>query len=213
VTEPDWLSSESPQEMLAFLRGTGIASERKLRLFATACCRRIWDSWEHYSGERRAVEVVERFADGLATAAEVRSAGYASEPIPIGGEGEGGAGHNATRLDAWDAASVVARIVWVSLGGQKTYEAEQTGLVEPAALDAIRSRTEETEKRNQARLLRDFFGPLPFREAHIDPGWIAWQGGTVKRLAEQAYQERRLPEGALDPGLLAVLSDALSLKL
>jgi len=35
------------------------------------------------------------------------------------------------------------------------------------------------------------------------------KNGTVKRLAEAAYQERQLPGGTLDPLRLAVLADAL----
>jgi hypothetical protein len=61
----------------------------------------------------------------------------------------------------------------------------------------------------QAALLRDIignpFGPPPA----IDPTWLTWRDGTVKRLAQVAYDERDLPSGHLDPAGLAVLCDAL----
>src|SRR5687768_2555172 len=71
MTETDWLTATDPAPMLAFLRGR--ASERKLRLFAAACCRRNWHSLSE-DVSRPGLEVVERHADRLATASELADA-------------------------------------------------------------------------------------------------------------------------------------------
>ena len=64
MTESQWQASRDPQAMLTFLRSRGGFSPRKARLFACACCRRIWPLLEFQEG-RKAVEVGERFADGV----------------------------------------------------------------------------------------------------------------------------------------------------
>jgi hypothetical protein len=57
--------------------------------------------------------------------------------------------------------------------------------------------------------MRDIFGN-PFRPAPaVDPAWLAWRGGVVRELARAAYENRRLPEGTLDPARLSLLADAL----
>jgi hypothetical protein len=67
----------------------------------------------------------------------------------------------------------------------------------------------KAESTMQAALLRDIFGN-PFRPPPpIAPSVLQWNGGTVKRLAEAAYEERSLPEGTLNRHLLALLADAL----
>jgi hypothetical protein len=58
----------------------------------------------------------------------------------------------------------------------------------------------------QPALLRDIFGPTPFRPVAFDP---ALRTPLVVSLAEAAYAERMLPSGELDPHRLAVLADAL----
>lgn len=66
--EAEWLAASDPLAMLEVLRAR--ASDRKVRLFAVGCCRlTLTDS----APERtlRAVEVAERFADGLADREEL----------------------------------------------------------------------------------------------------------------------------------------------
>jgi hypothetical protein len=74
MTEVEWLSCIDPSAMLHYLDGMGKARDRKLRLLACACCRRIWDLIE---GElhRRAIEVAEQFADGPGSVIEWADSG------------------------------------------------------------------------------------------------------------------------------------------
>ena len=67
MTESDWITATDPHEML---RACGTPSDRKLRLFSAACCRRMWHSLTD-EGSRVAVAVAERHADGFAKVGEV----------------------------------------------------------------------------------------------------------------------------------------------
>jgi hypothetical protein len=58
------------------------------------------------------------------------------------------------------------------------------------------------EEKAQSDLLRDNFGPLPFRPVGIDPTILAWNCSTIPRLAQAIYGE-----SAFDR--LPVLADAL----
>lgn len=60
MTEAEWDACTDPTPMLEFLGDH--ASERKLRLFASACFRRVW---QHVSNpqSREAAEIAERYAD------------------------------------------------------------------------------------------------------------------------------------------------------
>jgi len=84
MTEAEWLACEDPFLMLDHLQPakgnwfgwlwtTPKTSDRKLRLFGVACCRRILDLM--WSGCRPGVEASERFAEGLAGQEALKSAG------------------------------------------------------------------------------------------------------------------------------------------
>jgi hypothetical protein len=63
MTEQEWFAGTDATPLLVFLKGK--TSERKLRLFACACCRRIW-SWLKDERSKHGVEVAEEYADGFA---------------------------------------------------------------------------------------------------------------------------------------------------
>jgi hypothetical protein len=61
MTEAEWDACADPMKMLESLRGR--ASDRKLRLFAVACCRRVLPLLQEPAC-RLAVETAEQYADG-----------------------------------------------------------------------------------------------------------------------------------------------------
>jgi hypothetical protein len=207
MTDSEWLAATDPEPMLAALRAAGKASDRKLRLFACACCRRVW----HLLADplaRNAVEVAERLADGLAgddeRSAARRAAQQAVQPC-----------HLVPRATAprWRrrAASVVYWALARESGaaGNVASQLCLQALLARARGDDEPPAVARAERSLQAHELRDLFGN-PFRPAPVlDAAWLSWGGGTAARLAQAAYDERQLPSGDLDPARLAVLADAL----
>src|SRR3954453_7285393 len=115
MTEADWLNSTDPQAMLTFLRGTGRASDRKLRLYACAAVRRIGHLLTH-ACSWQAVDMAERHAEGLVGDAERDAAAAVVEDWVTAGEADhrnftGDAASVATlRPDAAQAAGEAARL-------------------------------------------------------------------------------------------------------
>jgi len=58
------------------------------------------------------------------------------------------------------------------------------------------------ERRGQANILRDIFGN-PFRTATINPAWLTWNDGTVRKIAQAIYDEKAFDR-------MPILADALT---
>jgi hypothetical protein len=159
MNEAEWLACTDPMAMLEFVLGRSgrrnlKISQRQNLLFVVAYCYRVWDQMDEPS--RRAVLVLERLADGLATEIEFLAA------------------HEKATRNVYDIPTIA---VWLA------------------------SKTESAD------FLREIYNS--HRRLVLDPAVLTWNGSTVVRLAQAAYDERNLPEGTLDNARLAVLADAL----
>jgi hypothetical protein len=102
MTEEQWIACPDPTPLLNCLNGE--ASDRKLRLFACACFRQIWELIE-VDEYHNLVEIAERFADGLASAADLSVAHgeaieWCNEGLPCGDD-DAFAGAVETVQSAW----------------------------------------------------------------------------------------------------------------
>jgi hypothetical protein len=192
VTEEEWLVSEDVNPMLLHIRvGTGVpdrrlGGHRKLRLFNSACCRRI-DHLLPDQVSRTAVEVAERYADAQATADELaeawhdahdaRLAAYQQEHNSVAGYA-GWAATYAASDRYMDSATNCGIAVYLAAGD-----------------DQAAGRREATA---QVALLRDVFGN-PFRPMAFDP---EWRTTTAVALARGMYDARSFSH-------MPVLADAL----
>lgn len=163
MTEAEWLESADVVEMLKSLAGK--TTDRELRLFGCACCRRVWGLLAEECF-RDAVEVAERFADGLADKKDLATArkvsGAALERNGLAGvSGPAycalGSAWSATRMPAWTAAIYP---LWAFTGG--------------------------TERAAQAALLHEVFGN-PYRPVAINADWLT---PDVVSQAEAIYAGR-----------------------
>ena len=194
MTEAEWNACDELKQMLPLLWRR--VSERKIRLFSVACCRRIWHLYRK-PAVREAILVGERYADGQAGLEERRAALRTVHKeramTPTGtpwGSALHAAGFTVAELNPEYGLSGVSEAI--------------AALTQRA--DAERETLRRHEERAYCALVRDFFGPLPFRTVSLDP---RRRTADVLSLARAAYEERDLPSGTLEPERLALLADAL----
>jgi hypothetical protein len=178
MTEAEWLASGDPAQLTEAAVERGWVSDRKLRLWACACCRRIWPLLVNECSQK-AVEVGERFADGEATEAERAAAceaTLAGLTFEATREQPESAGWQEAACAASDAADnhlaadqhefvyrtttalssvAAARDPWLSTHWDTTREYRDR-------LEQLTEAVEAAEKWEQARLVRDIIGN-PFR--------------------------------------------------
>jgi hypothetical protein len=192
MTEQEWLACTDPGQMLEALGGK--ASERKLRLFSCACCRRVWHLLID-ERSRTAVEVAEAWADGLVEF-EVAQAAFRNACVAQAEVQRGPAGWPETvlrfrRPRDRERVSRAAFLAAFSVG-------EGVGHLEPhfrGETAAFLIGSEQTD------LVRCLFSN-PARVAVFLPSWRQWKGGLVVAMAQRIYDTR-------DFGELPILGDAL----
>jgi hypothetical protein len=192
MTEREWMDCNDPDPMFYWLRDGDAGSDRKLRLFAVACCRSIWEQMTDQRS-RSAVEVAERYADGLASLQEEESAAEAAHSA-------------AFERGTWfeSNSQVACRAAFDAVVRPIRDNGEPCACVLDAGFAAVHL-TDPSDKSRYCELLRDILGN-PFLPITLDP---ARQTSTVVALAHAAYENRTMPAGTLEPARLAVLADAL----
>ena len=192
MTEAEWLAGADPGPMLKYLHGK--ATDRKMRLFGCACCRLIWDLFP------------DRLNRDMVVAIEDHPDGAFSDP-------DLDAAISASSLRESELSSNPAYWVAKYLGRgfyKLTAGASALTVALRAASTAPEGPAREAHRVEQAELLWDIIGPLPFLPSVLFPtSVLSWNDRTIPRIAEGIYQERKLPEGTLDTGRLAILHDAL----
>jgi hypothetical protein len=183
MTEDEWMACGDPWPMVESLRGKG--SDRKLRLFACACIRFRFPTLVA-ERPKRALEASERFADGHASADDLNAActihGSRNLAPPYGTV-------YCTCLPEAFAAATHVPLLCVRLAGSRGVPGTMCW------------RSASNEQKMQASLLRDVFGN-PFRPTTLEPAWLRWNDGTVAKMAQAVYDERRFAD-------LPILADAL----
>src|SRR6266540_3915608 len=213
MTEPEWLGCNDPETMLTALNGK--TSERKLRLFACACCRRVWHILVH-PASRKAVQVAERYADGRATENALYDAYQWADDIwsllPHAFDEDREDDSLAKLITAsgihrWaieEAAEAPVSAAEDSDGEELLFSGACVSAAEAVGFAVGGENGDEkavaNERATQAVLLRDIIGN-PSRE---QPAKLkkAWRTDTVLSLAKQMYK-------SCDFSAMPILADAL----
>jgi hypothetical protein len=187
MTEAEWLTTTDPTSMLNFLREQQI-SERKMRLLACACCRRIWD---HLTDprSRRAVEVAERFADEQATPRELAYARNAA--LSVQGK-ESWAPYWATNTQA---SGPLVNVLEAAAEAKARTAAQLS--TETHTWDRVQAET----VREQVTLIHEIIGN-PFLFPMLDATLLGWEDGLVVDFARGIYQDQAFER-------MPILGDAL----
>jgi hypothetical protein len=199
MTEQEWLVSDYATGMLYLLSGEEIHEDghitplrmkglvlhpitcRKSKLFACACCRLVWPLLVD-DRSRKAVIVAEQFVDGEASEEELHE------------------------------AVILARNAWFEVESSDFSSASYLAWAGHAH-HAVRDGARLIPSSTLANLLRDVVGnpfrPLPPKSRKVAgfwrkklESWVAWNGGTIRSLAQAIYDDRAFY-------LLPILADAL----
>ncbi|WP_439627597.1 hypothetical protein [Gemmata sp.] len=181
MTEREWMAATDPVLLLRWTAGQ--ASDRQVRMFATACC---WHAWPLIADpvSRLAIEVASRYAEGEANRAELEEARRTVTDW-----------HYPAHLERMAARGVCeeqAEAVWV------VSAVEQLLSLHEVERQSIRASVGTVPTPRYTALYRDIFGN-PFRPVAFAPDW---RTSTAVALAREMYESR-------DFSAMPILADAL----
>jgi hypothetical protein len=185
VTETGWLRATTVRSLLGILDewawGRTPECQRKLRLFACAACRLVWDQIAPHAEPQTCVEFAERFADGAGSKARLRRLRDANESWLER--------HQQRRLRYHPHRVEVVRVAGATcepdLRGRRLPEYQPEGAFAGHSSALV-------------GLLRCIFGN-PFRPVEFTP---KWRSETAVALASGIYTERAFDR-------MPILADAL----
>jgi hypothetical protein len=209
MTEMEWLNwSGDAEEMLLFYCDEFDFSERKERLLAVACCRRVWRLIRD-SDVRSAIQLSEEVADGAVPFESLKTLEGALTWEPRWNPDDW-----ASFVDHLIAEAVRACLSRLAIHRVLQETTKAVGLCHLIAShpewqtrqindlnELYANRDSEREACEQCALVREVLGN-PFRPVVINPSWVASNGGAVKRLAAGIYEEKTF-------GRMPILADAL----
>jgi hypothetical protein len=187
MTESEWLACTDFRSMMGFLHDK--ASDRKLRLFLCACCRRIWNLLSD-KRSRKAVGISEQYADGLVTEATLQRAAHAAWQAACKSS-SGKAVRGKPELRRW---------VWEAVGSAVTDNRMLRCSIIMAA-NAVVEAANDHPHFDPCLVLRDIFGDVLY-PVELSDSWRTWNDSIVINLAEAIYYDR-------DFARLPILADAL----
>ena len=197
MTEAEWLACTDPEQMLIHLRPK--AGKRKRRLFMIACCRRVWPLLSDQRS-REAVEFAEGYVEGNSNLREMKAIRKVAEQ----------AYRDTQKKFMQGATSQAVALAACCATGPVQESKDQFEVADAAcaqwAIDALVADAGNEDARSvqmaaHCQLIRDIFGN-PFRRVALDPAWLQWNGGTVRKMAEAIYDDRAFDR-------LPILADAL----
>jgi hypothetical protein len=201
VTEQEWLGCTDPEMVLRFLRRR--TSERKSRLFACACCRRLGGLLYNHSCQR-ALKAAERYADQLIDEGELmvaaRLAWKVARAWQVQASSEGDA-HTHAAAAVCQAASPNPHGGDVSAAHAAAYAAVPFRSPRATGFETAWVTAYTAERIAQAALLREICGS-PFHLGSADPAWLVWNDGALRTMAQSIYRDQAFDQ-------MPILADAL----
>ena len=218
--EQQWEQSENSLGMVDILRvNSNLGSERKLRLFAIACCREIGYLIKHPDSQK-ALEMIEQYVDDK-DSKKLQQASVIAERVARESENERRRNDQANVIDF--GALCVANAAMAS--AESEHNNNPTQLYLEFSNSVIYSSSSAYSEANdqpvnnwlnpperakeqlkvQSSLLHEIFhNPFinPEKKPKIESEWLAWNDGGISKLAQAIYDAKRFDE-------LPILADAL----